>query len=187
MTKILHQKIGVYETEVLKGLFNRFVLSPKETTVSSTGDASRFEFVSLENTAAFEHLKTEIAAICAMVKLSLVANANKSGNIESIMTKSLASVFAGGRFINRLFDAKTADDILRTTADERSAKLDELFSDIPSLLTAPNVAVEFKSFTVDNSKVANSVVEKISSYALSLETSIANAETNDFYKYLTTV
>ena len=53
-----------------------------------------------------------------------MANANKSGNIESIMTKSLASVFAGGRFINRLFDAKTADDILRTTADERSAKLD---------------------------------------------------------------
>lgn len=185
--KNLASKIGVYEAEVLKGLFNRFVLCPKETTVSSTGDASRFEFVSLENIAAFEHLKIEVSAICAMVKLSLVANANKLANVESIMTKSLASVFAGGRFINRLFDAKTADEILSTTADERGAKLNELFAAIPSLLGSSNVAVEFNSFAVDNSKVANSVIEKISSYALSLETSIANAETNDFYKYLTTV
>ena len=185
--KNLISKIGLHEAEVLKGLFNRFVLCPRDTGLSSDDSADRFEFSSLENTESYEFLETEIASICSLIQLSLMTNDGTFANIESTLIRSMASVFAGGKFINRMFSAEAADKVLATTAEDRKSKLDELFVSMPSLLSQINVSVEFKSMNVDNDKVASAVIGKLSSLALGLETSIANAETNDFYKYLTTV
>jgi hypothetical protein len=185
--KNLVSRISLHEAEVLKGLFNRFVLCPRDAWLSSDDSADRFEFSSLENIASYERLEIETASICYMIQLSVMTSDGKFTSVESALVKSMASVFSGGKFINKIFSAEAADKVLSTTAEERRAKLDELFLSIPTILSQINVNVEFKSMNVDNDKVAGVVISKLSSLALGLETSIVNAETNDFYKYLTTV
>jgi hypothetical protein len=181
---------GTYFSEVYKGLFNRFSLVPQHAPMSSSGlEANRISFGTLDSVEAFEKLKVEVAAALQLSKLAKLANGGVNGKLDSILTKSLASVLVGGKFINRIFDENLTKKLVELSQEDISNVLNELFGSIESMCENEQLSVKLSRTGLDKSLVAKQVALHLSTLAMDLSQAIAESQGDNvrILNYLTNV
>lgn len=176
LDKELIEKYGVLFVEILKGLFNRFTLAPKALNFSSIQEAERIEFVALDSVELFEGLKLEVASLTQLAKLAKAANAEVNGNIEKVLTKAIASVLSGGKFINFMVSDKHVDALVSATREDLEESLNNLIASIPDIIGSEEVGLKFSRNNLGKTDLSNKVSSYLMTYAMNLMAALESSK-----------
>lgn len=164
----------VYFVELLKGLFNRFPLVPKHIESNALDSNAKIEFVALYSIESYNNLKVEGAAALQLAKMAMIANDGTLDCIEKVITRSIASVLVGGRFINRIFDQALSAKLLELSEAQIDDAMDRLFESVGDILDQEQYKLVLRNTEIPRSLIKTRVISHLSTIAMNLAMAIRN-------------